>query len=44
MKKVKSILAVIILVGVFCGASYLDTHYTREDCEVVSVENGVVRF
>lgn len=44
MKKVKSILAVIILVGVFCGASYLDNHYTRKNCEVVNVENGIVTF
>ena len=44
MKKVKSILAVIVLVGVFCGASYLDSHYTRKNCEVMNVENGIVTF
>lgn len=44
MKKVNGLLAVIILVGLFCGASYLDTHYTRKDCEVVKVENGIATF
>ena len=40
----KKILAVILLVAMFFGASYYEHNYTRKNSKVVNVENGVVTF
>ena len=41
MKKLALALVLVMLFGMAC---YDDTHYTRKDCEIVDVENGVVTF
>jgi hypothetical protein len=40
----KKVLVGMLLLGLFLGATYVAHNYTRKDCEVVMVENGVVRF
>ena len=40
----KNLMLIAVVVGMFCMASYYETHYTREECEVVRVENGVATF
>ena len=37
-------LIAVLVVGAFCCLIYYEHNYTRKDCEIVSVENGVVRF
>ena len=41
MKKIALSLAFVLTFGVAC---YIEHNYTRKDCEVVRVENGVVKF
>ena len=31
----RNVLVIMLLVGMFCGASYYEHNYTREDCVVV---------
>ena len=41
MKKIALGLVLVLLFGTAC---YIEHNYTRKDCEVVRVENGIVRF
>jgi hypothetical protein len=41
MKKVMMFLLAVLMVGMFYGANYYEHNYTREDCKVISVEDGV---
>lgn len=41
MKKIALGLVLVLLFGTAC---YFEHNYTRKDCEVVRVENGIVRF
>lgn len=41
MKKIALGLVLVLLFGTVC---YIEHNYTRKDCEVVRVENGIVRF
>ena len=47
-KNIKNILGIIGVVvyciGCFCVINYVDNHYTRKNCEVISVDNEVVSF
>lgn len=36
------ILVVVIMVGMMCACSYVESHYTRKDCVVVEVEQRLV--
>ena len=31
----RNVLVIMLLVGMFCGASYYEHNYTRQDCVVV---------
>lgn len=33
---------VVLCIGAFCGASYIEHHYTRENCTVVSAADGYI--
>lgn len=37
----KNIIIAIILSTCFCGASYYEHNYTRENCQVIQVNNGI---
>lgn len=41
MKKIALVLVFVLMFGV---CSYIEHNYTRKDCEIVRVENGVVTF
>ena len=41
MKKIALGLVLVLLFGTAC---YIEHNYTRKDCEIVRVENGIVRF
>ena len=41
MKKIALGLAFVLMFGIAC---YIEHNYTRKDCEVVRVENGVATF
>ena len=41
MKKIALGLVLVLLFGTAC---YIEHNYTRKDCEVVRVENGIVGF
>ena len=40
----KRILVAVVLIGMVCGACYLEHNYTRKNCEVVQVNDGWVTF
>ena len=40
--KVKLILMLVVFIIMFVFASWIDTHYTRQDCEVVGYVEDVV--
>lgn len=40
----KKIIICGLLVAGFVSVAHIEHNYTRKDCEVVKVENGVVRF
>ena len=40
----KKLVGLLVLVVLFCGASYYEHNYTRKDCKIVNVENGVATF
>ena len=40
----KNILVVLAVVAVFGGASHFEHNYTREDCEVIQINDGFVTF
>ena len=42
MKKMMTVVLVVAFVGLFCFASWFETHYTRQDCVVVSYVEDVV--
>ena len=44
MKKrtVKAIVVMMVMVVLMGCMGYIDTHYTRKDCEVVEVEQGLM--
>lgn len=41
---VKGFLVGIALLGAISGASYYEHNYTRENCQVISIENGITTF
>lgn len=41
---IKKFLLCVVMVGIIFWVGYTEHHYTRKDCEVVRVENGVARF
>jgi hypothetical protein len=45
MKKIiGKILVAVLLVGMFCGASYYEHNYTRKDCKVTDKNDAVIEF
>ena len=40
----KKLLLLVLVIVLFCGASYYEHNYTRKNCEIVNVENGVATF
>lgn len=40
----KRVIVVILVICVLCAMNYYEHNYTRQDCEIVSVANGIVRF
>lgn len=38
----KNILTAILTIGVLCGVNYYDHNYTRKNCEVVQIDDGLV--
>ena len=40
----KNLMLIAVVVGMFCAVGYYEHNYTREDCEVVRVENGIATF
>lgn len=42
MKKMMTVVLVVMMVGMLSFASWFETHYTRHDCEVVSYVKDVV--
>lgn len=38
MRQVSSaIIAMVLFLGMLCAVGYIETHYTRKDCEVIAV-------
>lgn len=35
-------LIVVVMIGMMCACSYVESHYTRKDCVVVEVEQRLV--
>ena len=42
MKRLGMVVMAILMVGMFCFASWFEVHYTREDCTVVSYTEDLV--
>ena len=42
MKRVLTVVMVVVMVGLFCFASWYETHYTRQDCTVVEYTEDLV--
>ena len=40
----KNFVLVILLVSLFCMGCYVDHNYTRKDCEIIQINDGVVTF
>ena len=40
----KKLVVLVLAVMLFCGASYYEHNYTRKNCEIVNVEDGVATF
>ena len=40
----KKIIVLGLLIAGFSSVAHIEHNYTRKDCDVVKVENGVVRF
>ena len=40
----KKLLVAVLLIGMFLFVGYYEHNYTRKDCEIVKVENGIVTF
>lgn len=39
----RNVLVIMLLVGMFCGASYYEHNYTRQDCVVIeATETGAI--
>lgn len=39
---VVGMLIVVVMIGMMCACSYVESHYTRKDCVVVEVEQRLV--
>ena len=40
----KKILVIVLLACLFCVGCYFDHNYTRKDCRVIQINDGIVRF